>query len=572
MAKIELPPWATEAKQDAHKGVSDDTNTRVRGLETSMDGLANTLAGLRVGQLGQCFEATSRVDTANDKVYLRWRDPNNTVVQGFTMAEWKETWVLKKQGTTPPASIYDGMLVVKTTTRNQYATTWFEDTQADGDQWTYRAFPVATNGYISESLKNVFKPYTLYTFVLDENDSNEQTCITYADDCAGFDPLYVDFSVTDSDTSASDLAPEGSCHWGDWRDAFFMPRPCMLKRDGTVDYYLDPDNNHLKADGETASDIGNTSYDGNAMMEFPKVFVKIVRDATAGTLIVQFSDAKLDSNFECWPCKKSDGEYADHFYLPIFEGTSVNNTLRSIIPNTTTEPLASTNSTTELAYARNNGTGWETTTWADEDLIRMLGILVMRRLDVQSAIAYMPGEHTSALTNNVGTGAKKGMFYGHSGVSNPINTKFFGMENWWGHRWRRPQGLNLVNGKIYVKLTRSTIDGSAASDFITSDTAADYTAGYIDTGITVATNWNASFMTKATGVSKCMAAPMLAGGAGSNSSYFCDACWSGSGVRCLICGGHVTSGVRAGLFASALSNAPSNAHWSLGASLSYHTP
>jgi hypothetical protein len=28
--------------------------------------------------------------------------------------------------------------------------------------------------------------------------------------------------------------------YGDWKDAFFMPRPCMLRYDGTVDYYLDP--------------------------------------------------------------------------------------------------------------------------------------------------------------------------------------------------------------------------------------------------------------------------------------------------------------------------------------------
>lgn len=36
--------------------------------------------------------------------------------------------------------------------------------------------------------------------------------------------------------------------YGDWENAFFMPRPCMLKYDGTVDYYLDPDDYAHKAD------------------------------------------------------------------------------------------------------------------------------------------------------------------------------------------------------------------------------------------------------------------------------------------------------------------------------------
>lgn len=566
MGRTQLPAWATLDNQASHKQTSEDTNTRVRGLETSVANLANNMAGARVGQLGGVYEATKRIDAENNKVRIKWRDPKNTVIGGYSVAEWKETWVLKKSDSAP-ANIYDGTLVVKTTTHNQYATTWFEDDEADGENMVYRAFTVATNGFINASERGIFKEYVLYGFEIDESDSDETTCVTYTEDCAGFDPLYVDFSVTESDSDATVTAPSGACHWGDWKDAFFMPKPCMLTREGVVDYYLDPENNYFKADGVTASDITNTSYDSNAMMEFPSVFVKVVREN--GKLKVWFSNAKVDENFECFSTKKSDGTYADSFYMPIFEGTNVSNRLRSIIPNATTKPYASSNSTTELAYARNNGTGWSTTTWADEDLLRMLGILVTRRLDMQSAIAGNPGESPSALTNNVGTGARKGLFYGHEGTS-AINTKFFGLENWWGHRWRRPQGCNLINGKLYVKNTKSTIDGSTATDFITSDTAADYTAGYIDTGITVATNWSESFITQLTGIKGCMAAPKTAGGAGSSATFFCDATWSASGVRCLPCGGSVNHGVRAGLFASYLANAPSNAWWGYGASLSYH--
>ena len=41
----------------------------------------------------------------------------------------------------------------------------------------------------------------------------------------------------------------GKFDWGSWRDAFFIPRPCMLRSDGTVAYYLNENNYALKEDG-----------------------------------------------------------------------------------------------------------------------------------------------------------------------------------------------------------------------------------------------------------------------------------------------------------------------------------
>jgi hypothetical protein len=63
--------------------------------------------------------------------------------------------------------------------------------------------------------------------------------------------------------------------------------------------------------------------------------------------------------------------------------------------------------------------------------------------------------------------------------------------------------------------------------------------------------------------------PALAGG--SSATGFTDAMWSSSGVRALVCGGNVTNGIPAGVFASALNIAPSYANWNYGASPSYHT-
>lgn len=525
-----------------------------------------------VGSIDHCTGCVLRVDAANDKVYLHWQDPADNIINGITFAQWAQTDVYKKYGSAPQFA-GDGTLVVSETTRNQYssASAWYEDAQADGANWHYRAFPKTTAGYVNVSDKNNFKPYTVYAFVLDETDSDEATCVTYAEDCAGFTPITMNFTVADADTSADTVCD--AWNRGSWGNAFFMPKPCMLKSDGTVDYYLDEGDNRYKAgtNRTVASDIANPSYDGNAMMQFPAIFTKVARDENAGTLTVWFSDAKVDADYECYPCLQPDGTYAEYFYLPIFEGTVVSDKLRSIIPTATTKPWASSSSTQEQEAAELNGEGWGTTTWADEDLMRMLGILVTRRLNSQAALGYLAGASTSALTNYVGKGATKGLFYGHTATSNPCNMKFFGMENWWGHRWRRPQGLNLVSGTLYMKLTRSTADGSKTPQYTTSDTAGDYTRDYKNTGITLPTNWNASFIVGVTGIKGCVTAPKIADGTGSDASYFCDATWSASGVRCLSCGGFVNDASRAGLFASSLSAAPSLAYWIYGASLSYHT-
>lgn len=51
-----------------------------------------------------------------------------------------------------------------------------------------------------------------------------------------------------------------SFNYGDWENVFFMPKPCMLKYDGTVDYYLDPNDYFLK---EGTSYIESTSVISN---------------------------------------------------------------------------------------------------------------------------------------------------------------------------------------------------------------------------------------------------------------------------------------------------------------------
>ena len=497
-----------------------------------------------------------RIEKSGNTVNLYWEDPKD----GY--AQWAKTVIVKKQGAYPE-SPSDGITVVTTTERDKYKTNPYTDTQADADKWYYRAFPVSAGGNTSYHRLNKFD-FWHYAIWIDREDGVESTCVHNVDgyDNQGYRPIKMIFD-TDVEKNVLD--------WGDWENAQFMPKPCMLRNNGTVDYYLNPNNYNQKADGSPTTDISDVNYDGNAMMEWSPVFTK---NETIGTKhYIYYCSEKLDDSYECYSAKKEDGNYGDHWYMPIYEGRVVNNVMRSLSTGTDgtsgAKPTASTTMDQEMTYAKANGTGWNITCWADENLVAMLGIMVMGRLNCAMAIGYNCGSSTSALTHNIGTANKKGMFFGHYTTS-AYATKFFGMENWWGHRWRRCVGLLTKDYKVFVKMTKSIVDGSTVQNY---NSTAD---GYINTGITVPAMGGSYFVDVAkskygyaipTALTKYKGDTGTAGG--SASTYYCDGGWSAGGICALISGGSVDNGAASGLFCFGVYGAPSYAYWAVGASLSF---
>ena len=88
----------------------------------------------------------------------------------------------------------------------------------------------------------------VYGFHIDGNDSNPSTRVRYLLDAVGMTPAKMNFAA-------------GTFDYGSWADAFFMPRPCMLKYDGTVDYYLN-ENDYTKKDDGHAYDIASADNVG----------------------------------------------------------------------------------------------------------------------------------------------------------------------------------------------------------------------------------------------------------------------------------------------------------------------
>ena len=154
----------------------------------------------------------------------------------------------------------------------------------------------------------------VYGFHVNPNESDPADAVTYLADAVGMTPAAMGTTTF---------------NYGSWKDAFFIPRPCMLKYDGTVDYYLDPNDYSKKLDG-TASDISNYSYNGNAMMEFPKLWFKFEAGTAEGENYFYISNKQVDSSYHCRANYDSDGNQIDHFYIGIYNGVIYDGKMRSL--------------------------------------------------------------------------------------------------------------------------------------------------------------------------------------------------------------------------------------------------
>ena len=414
-------------------------------------------------------------------------------------------------------------------------------------------------------LKDTIGPGTVYGFHIDGTESDPDSKVTYLKDAIGAVPAKMNFTT-------------GKFSYGSWEDAFFLPKPCMLKSNGQVDYYLDPDDYTKKEDG-TASDIANTSYDGNAMMEWGrngrKIWMKIVPDSNHLGASVYIADHQADPDFHDWPFHNSAGQSMEHFYTAIYNGSVISSKMRSLSGQQASNKLTAAAEIT-AAQANNPVAAnlmWNTELHCDITLINMLLILMGKSTDTQGVFGQgLTTGGTEAINNAFRTGVHntKGLFYGtndgtisSSSFENAV--KVFGMENWFGFQWRRYQGHVMVDGAQKVKDTYGTEDGSTAEGYTVDGVPTG--EGYKATGATALSGTSGDYIINEyfteDGMFPCGAL------GGSSSTYYCDGCWyNNSGVRVPRRGGSSYSGAGVGAFYVALTNVASNASWNGGAALS----
>jgi hypothetical protein len=390
------------------------------------------------------------------------------------------------------------------------------------------------------SVTATFREY-LYGFDLTIADSNPATRVTYPSDVenSGFAKAVMNFG--------------GAFSYGSWPSTpgeKFMPRPCMLRFNGTVDYYLNPNDYTKKADG-TTSDVANMNYGGNAMMEWPKIYVK--RWESNGVYHFRCSDMKVDSDYECWSNYDKNNKEIPHFYTPIFFGSKDgSNRLRSISGQSN---FVSNTAQTEVTYAKNNGADiWYTEVLSDRELVNDLLTMMFKSTDLQATAGYGVCSASAAIAP--GSMNTKGLFWGAGDKTSGV--KVFGMENWWGNIFRRIAGWCISGGTQKVKLTRGTKDGTTVGDYNFDGNGYKTISGVN----LIRSGYISKMKTESFG-----RFPMEANG--STTTFEADQVWadSGNGYYAFV-GGRWDHALGCGPFCARLYYEPSNAGTNLGAALS----
>jgi len=386
---------------------------------------------------------------------------------------------------------------------------------------------------------------TVYGYHVNSNESNPFNAVTYLRDAAGMTPCHMDYT-------------NGKFDYGSWRDAFFMPRPCMLYSNGVVAYYLNENDYSKKTDGST-SDIENENFDGNAMMEWgrdgKRTWYKIVADSDdVMSYSVFIADHKEDASYVAWSFYNKDDVLGEHFYTPIYSGSlDANDKLRSLSGKAI---MSSKSGTQEISYANANGDSWNIEVWSDKLLMFLLLYLMGKSLDLQTTYGqgHSSGDSSASSLINTGTLNDKGLFFGYSSTDKKV--KVFGMEDQWGEQLNRTAGLMLNNGTYYYKMVEGTADGTT-SGYRTTDTN-----GMLNGGASPTTN---NYVSKFKVVGDVILPSEVSG---SSSTFYCDYFYQNqSGVRFALLGGASNAGASCG-FCVHLGSAVSAAYWAIGAALS----
>ena len=487
---------------------------------------------------------------------LKWLEPDDTVVDGQIICVVDKVVIRRKLGSAPTDE-NDGDLVIEVSKKdfNSHNTEWYFDegvTPTLGDIYYYKAFPISTTGFANGASVNEVeikaKDHYLYGFVIDQNESDPNSMATYIEDNKAFNKAFMDYAAD-------------RFNYGDWQDAFIMPKPCMLNTDGTVAYYLDPDDYTKKLDG-TPSDVANVDFDGNAMNEWGKIFWKVT-DNGDGTGTILFSDKKVGKNFVYWSNMDENGNEIPHFYTPLYDGSLINGKLRSLSGQT---PMASKTRQQELDYAHaNNPSGvhmYETDVFCDVQLFRMLCVLISKTTDSKKAFgsgnnnSYVSTSNTGV--KNTGTMDKKGMFWGNQ--DNKTGVKVFGREHPWGNIWKSCAGWMNVLGTQKVKMTYGQSDGSTVDGYNITG------GGYITVDDATPSGTSGGYISLCRFTENGIIPKQASG---SSTTKYCDGLWFNNGqVNYALVGGYSSNGLRVGAFSSGLYNAASSVGWNFGAALS----
>ena len=317
-----------------------------------------------------------------------------------------------------------------------------------------------------------------------------ETGVTYIEANANFQAGSV--------TNPSSSLAIATADMGDWKNTWIYHRfrPCMLKTNGKVDYFLDPDDISKKMDG-TASDIENTSYDGNAMVQIGQIWVQISctnPNATTNKYLlydVRFS-SKQRTGYTCFTHLNDKGVMQEYIYHAIYEAswkdtakTKIQSKNKQQLINSTTSTAG--NSTIQQIFtgATNVGAGYSAEKRSILQLFELLLLLFFKGPDVTQKLGngcYRGGNSNpvASYASGMWAGARSdaGMFAGYirtpTTVPSSVGMIAFYIQNLYGNGTICTLGSiakcvssSYTQRKIefYNKMTYTTADGSTVTGY-----------------------------------------------------------------------------------------------------------
>ena len=238
--------------------------------------------------------------------------------------------------------------------------------------------------------------------------------------------------------------------YGDWEQAWFIRylTPCMLKYDGTVDYYLDPKDYSKKADG-TDSDINDQSYPGNVMVGIPTVWIKVDTSEPRKPKYY-FAKKQINSDYHAYAHINSKGEVVPYIYVSAYD-TSIDT---SGIMRSLSEEYPNNYTKCEVFHveAAKNNIGneaiWDVGSFSERALIALLLILIGKSTDTQSVFGKGRSkcEDSDRISGSMNT---KGLFWGSN--DDNLGVKVFGIEHFWGNVWKYTKDLVIEDHVVKYK-------------------------------------------------------------------------------------------------------------------------
>lgn len=321
-----------------------------------------------------------------------------------------------------------------------------------------------------------------------------------------------------------------------------LMKRCVLNVNGTVNYYLHPNNSNYKADGVTPSVL--TGADGNVMVEIPKFYYKYAYIGTKHTYSISLT---ADAGYVVHPAFIKEGVEVNYRYYRAYTGY---NNASEIVSISGVTPTRSLSRTTFRTYAKANGAGWGLTDWNLLYAVQMLLLIEIGTFDSQKILGT--GNYTG---NNYGVTTGGTNLLGNNSSTYTIDgyMSYRGIENFYADCWEWIDGININNYVVYINNKLSTF----ADDV--------YTGDYVNTGITLPAasgGYTSNFANSAKGF-------LPSAVAGSSTTYITDGLWTATGSTAMRFGGDAAYGALDGAFCWSATDAASYVHVAISGGVCY---